>query len=84
MSTPVAFLVKLSWPDGPEFNNDTPEQTAAIKEAIECLCGVESVEDLLDVGEKPDAVTAFENLRKVVGTAFSDKGRLTPLTYPTE
>lgn len=45
MREPVAFLVQLSWPDL-EYTNDTPEQVAAIRNAIECLCGVESVTDL--------------------------------------
>lgn len=51
MSAPVAFLVKLSWPAGPEHVDDTPEQVAGIKHAIECICGVESVEEY---SESPD------------------------------
>ncbi len=31
-----------------------------------------AVTDRMDVGEKPDAVSAFENLRKVVGDAWDD------------
>ena len=53
MKTAKAFLVKLEWPDS-EHTNATEEQVVAIKEAIECICGVEEVQDLFsnaDVGD---------------------------------
>lgn len=45
--TPVAFLVKLEWPDS-EYINATEDQVAAIKKAIECICGIQEVQDLFD------------------------------------
>ena len=69
MREPVAFLVKLSWPDGPEHNNDTSEQVAAIRDAIECLCGVESVTEL----EKPYEFGQVTQQDIVQGISMADE-----------
>lgn len=47
MKTPTAFLVELEWPDS-EYTNATEKQVAAIKNAIECICGIDKVEDIYD------------------------------------